>query len=141
MPDSTANDTAGNRPAGGRVARSGPTKGPPEPMARTAPPAPSTRGSDGSHRPPGYRMVPLVPEVEWCPGLTGPAGLMCWDLNANGLADPAEDINGDTVVNTLDCAGPQGVTGADRCRRSLNQWNHMALRPDGQHGAPVPNGR
>ena len=37
----------------------------------------------------------------------------CWDLNANGQADlPAEDINGDTFVNTLDCAGPQGVTGA-----------------------------
>ena len=42
----------------------------------------------------------------------GPAGLMCWDLNANGVADlPAEDINLDTFVNTLDCAGPQGATG------------------------------
>ena len=39
---------------------------------------------------------------------------MCWDLNANGQADlPAEDINLDTFVNTLDCAGPQGATGAD----------------------------
>ena len=35
-------------------------------------------------------------------GLTGTAGFRCWDLNANGVADiPAEDINGDNVVDIL----------------------------------------
>jgi len=36
-------------------------------------------------------------------GLDGAAGLNCWDLNENGLPDPEEDLNGDGVVDTLDC--------------------------------------
>ena len=48
-------------------------------------------------------------------GPQGPAGLACWDLNGNGTGDvPAEDINGDTVVNVSDCTGlqgPQGIQG------------------------------
>ena len=51
---------------------------------------------------------------------------MCWDLNGNGVADPAEDINGDTVVNRLDCAGPQGVAGADGAMASLEPMEPMA---------------
>ncbi len=37
-----------------------------------------------------------------------PGGLMCWDLNGNGVADPAEDKNGDTVFDALDCRGSLG---------------------------------
>jgi len=40
-------------------------------------------------------------------GAAGPAGdscLACWDLNENGIADlPDEDLNGDGVVDVLDC--------------------------------------
>ena len=50
-------------------------------------------------------------------GATGPGGgLNCWDLNANGAGDPAEDINGDGAWNALDCqgvAGPTGILGND----------------------------
>ena len=28
--------------------------------------------------------------------------MMCWDLNANGVGDPLEDINNDTFFNTND---------------------------------------
>lgn len=39
-------------------------------------------------------------------GPSGDNGLNCWDLNSNGLPDPAsEDLNGDTTVNVLDCQG------------------------------------
>lgn len=44
-------------------------------------------------------------------GAQGPNGTACWDLNGNGTGDPAEDINGDLVVDVLDCTGPQGPTG------------------------------
>ncbi len=36
-------------------------------------------------------------------GAGGPAGLNCWDLNENGIGDPAEDLNADGVVDVLDC--------------------------------------
>lgn len=36
-------------------------------------------------------------------GTDGTAGLNCWDLNGNGQADPEEDLNGDGVVDVLDC--------------------------------------
>ena len=39
------------------------------------------------------------------------AGLHCWDVNQNGVADPAEDKNNDGLVNTLDCQGAQGAQG------------------------------
>ncbi len=44
-------------------------------------------------------------------GPTGPTGIHCWDLNGNGLNDPAEDINGDGLWNALDCQGATGVAG------------------------------
>ncbi len=36
-------------------------------------------------------------------GIDGAAGLACWDLNGIGQADPEEDLNGDGVVDVLDC--------------------------------------
>jgi hypothetical protein len=48
------------------------------------------------------------------PGNTGLTGLACWDLNGNRVGDLAtEDINGDLVVDVLDCAGAQGSQGQD----------------------------
>ncbi len=67
-------------------------------------------------------VVPAVaqqgtPGATGAPGSPGPAGeagadgLACWDLNENGMADPVEDINGDGLVNVLDCTGARGETG------------------------------
>lgn len=39
-------------------------------------------------------------------GATGGTGLACWDLNQNGVADPEEDLNGDGVIDVLDCREP-----------------------------------
>ena len=41
-------------------------------------------------------------------GLDGDGGLNCWDLNANGVPDPEEDLNGDGVVDVLDCNALSG---------------------------------
>lgn len=40
------------------------------------------------------------------PGADGSSGVACWDLNENGVADPAEDLNGDGNVDVLDCREP-----------------------------------
>ncbi|MFY7989269.1 MAG: hypothetical protein ACOVO3_00960 [Fluviicola sp.] len=45
-------------------------------------------------------------------GAAGADGIDCWDLNANGVNDPAEDINSDGFYNGLDCTGPAGAVGA-----------------------------
>jgi hypothetical protein len=45
-------------------------------------------------------------------GANGTNGISCWDLNGDGVNDPAEDINGDAIWNALDCAGANGATGA-----------------------------
>jgi hypothetical protein len=43
-------------------------------------------------------------------GNDGTNGTACWDLNDNGIGDlPAEDINGDMVVDVNDCIGPAGA--------------------------------
>ncbi|MFO8101342.1 MAG: IPT/TIG domain-containing protein [Dehalococcoidia bacterium] len=43
--------------------------------------------------------------------VTGLPGINCWDLNENRVADEEEDVNGDGVVDVLDCRGPQGEEG------------------------------
>jgi len=45
-------------------------------------------------------------------GPAGAAGINCWDLNANGVNDAAEDANGDGVFDARDCQ-PQPDTDAD----------------------------
>jgi hypothetical protein len=67
--------------------------------AGTAGPA----GADGPKGAPG-------PDGE--AGAAGTAGVACWDLNGNGIADPAEDVNGDGFLTAADCTGPQGLPGA-----------------------------
>jgi len=45
-------------------------------------------------------------------GTAGTNGINCWDLNQNGVPDPAtEDLNLDGLVNVLDCQGAQGPAG------------------------------
>jgi octaheme c-type cytochrome (tetrathionate reductase family) len=36
-------------------------------------------------------------------GAAGADGVACWDLNGNGVGDPEEDVNGDGVVDVVDC--------------------------------------
>ena len=36
-------------------------------------------------------------------GTDGSDGVACWDLSANGVGDPAEDLNGDGTVDVFDC--------------------------------------
>ncbi len=55
-------------------------------------------------------------------------GQNCWDLNANWVGDPEEDMNGDLFVNVLDCEGPAGSPGAPGSNGSpgangLNCWD------------------
>ncbi len=45
------------------------------------------------------------------PGAPGPEGPACWDRNRNGVAEPAEDVNGDGQFNALDCKGADGADG------------------------------
>lgn len=45
-------------------------------------------------------------------GRDGRDGVSCWDLNANLLPDPEEDLNKDGTVDALDCHGEDGVDGS-----------------------------
>lgn len=45
-------------------------------------------------------------------GPPGPAGLACWDVDGDGVADPGEDANGDGRVSAIDCHGG-GAGGVD----------------------------
>jgi hypothetical protein len=55
-------------------------------------------------------------------GVAGADGINCWDTNANGINDAAEDINGDTFFNGLDCKGDSGVAGASGTNGIGIQW-------------------
>ena len=62
-------------------------------------------------------------------GTSGNNGISCWDLNGNGINDPAEDVNTDGFWDALDCAGaigPQGPAGV--------------AGPTGPSGDPGPTG-
>lgn len=39
-------------------------------------------------------------------GPIGSDGIACWDLDGDGASDPAEDLNGDGLVDVLDCRAP-----------------------------------
>ena len=45
-----------------------------------------------------------------CPAAIG--GGLCWDANADGICDSAEDIDTDGFCTVQDCQGPAGATGA-----------------------------
>ena len=75
----------------------------------------------------GYTQLLSVPYAlyakESANGPQGLAGTNCWDLNGNGVNDPAEDLNSDLQWNALDCRGDSGATG-----------------PSGSNGAPGATG-
>jgi len=49
--------------------------------------------------------------IEGCPGPPGET-FDCWDLNFNQIQDNAtEDVNGDGIVDAIDCTGPPGPQG------------------------------
>jgi len=104
--------------------------------------SPGLDGVAGAQGPAGPQGLPGDPGIQGLQGDPGPQGapgldgLHCWDLNQNGTPDlPAEDTNGDGVVDVLDCqgavgapgpAGPQGVPGT--------------VGPQGLQGDPGPQG-
>jgi len=78
-------------------------------------------------------------------GSAGSNGISCWDLNGNGINDPAEDINGDGSWNSLDCVvgspGPTGPTGANGATGATGSaGTNGATGPTGATGATGPVG-
>ncbi len=60
-------------------------------------------GADGSDGSSGAQGAPGAQ------GPVGAPGLACWDTNGNGVADAAEDVNGDGEFDALDCQGAIAV--------------------------------
>jgi hypothetical protein len=59
----------------------------------------------------GADGAPGVAGAAGAAGTPGTDGVSCWDLNGDGVNDPAEDVNGDLVWDALDCQGADGATG------------------------------
>jgi len=64
----------------------------------------------------GPQGPPGADGMDGAPGMDGADGINCWDLNGNGEGDITEDetnedLNGDEVVDVLDCQGPIGLQG------------------------------
>jgi len=78
--------------------------------------------------------VPVVIDANGQLG-TSTISLACWDLNGDGVQDPSEDTNGDTLFDALDCQGlegPQGEAGATGPQGPAG--------PQGATGATGPKG-
>jgi len=137
----------------GALGPAGPA-GPQGPQGAPGPQGPA--GNDGSQGPigpagpQGVQGDPGPTGSQGPAGSTGPQGTPCWDLNGNGIGDPEEDINGDSVVDVFDCqnipgpmglqgpqgpAGPQGPQGAPGSRGSMG-----AQGPQGDTGPQGPQG-
>ena len=105
----TNGSPATDEPAGEPVP--GP-EGPPGPTGPEGPEGPA--GAAGSTGPAGAEGPAGLPGPQGAVGPAGAAGLNCWDLNGNGIADlSTEDVNGDGVVDPLDCRGADGGDGTD----------------------------
>lgn len=59
-------------------------------------------------------------------GMTGDAGINCWDLDGDRVNDPNEDINMDGAYNALDCQGPEIRTIEDL----IANWNTLSDEQD-----------
>ena len=68
-------------------------------------------GPAGSQGPAGANGATGPPGPSGATGPSGLDGVHCWDINKNGTADVEEDVNGDGVVDVLDCKGPAGALG------------------------------
>ena len=82
-------------------------------------------GPKGPQGEPGSQGVQGDRGPQGQPG--SPGGLMCWDINGNGVGDPEEDKNHDGLFNALDCQGAAAATGAKG-----------DTGPPGQPGQPGP---
>lgn len=56
-------------------------------------------------------LMPGLPGEDGQDGEDGEDGLNCWDLDGDGIKDPEEDLNGDSIVDVLDCKGDTGEQG------------------------------
>ncbi len=66
-------------------------------------------GCEGDDGAPGAPGVAGTDGADGADGVDGTDGINCWDLNQNGVGDlPDEDLNGDGVVDTLDCNALSG---------------------------------
>ncbi len=96
---------------------------------------PGPTGPEGSEGPTGDigAQGPIGPQgasgTNGANGTDGDDGTNCWDLNGNGVEDPTEDLNGDLVVDVLDCTGLQGPQG-----------EQGPSGPQGAQGDPGPQG-
>jgi hypothetical protein len=67
-------------------------------------------GDDGATGAQGPQGATGAQGPQGLAGNDGTNGTACWDLNDNGIGDlPAEDTNGDIVVDVNDCIGPAGA--------------------------------
>jgi len=74
-------------------------------------------------------------------GTNGLNGISCWDLNGNGVNDPAEDINSDGNWNAADCAGATGAVGATGAAGAAGPTGAVgATGATGAVGATGPSG-
>jgi hypothetical protein len=60
-------------------------------------------------------------------GTDGSDGLSCWDTNANGIFDIAEDLNFDSIASALDCQGSQGEQGLPGLAASVQRFQQGGL--------------
>ncbi len=100
------------------------------------------RGAAGESGPAGEEGEP-GPQGD--PGEAGPMGIACWDLNGNGVRDPAsEDVNGDGMVNVQDCRGEEGMAGPEGAQGLQGPQGETGPRgpqgPAGPEGETGPRG-
>jgi len=69
------------------------------------------QGIQGIQGPAGLAGADGTDGLDGSDGIDGIDGFSCWDTNQNYLNDLAEDVNGDSFWNVLDCQGAQGVQG------------------------------
>ncbi len=63
-------------------------------------------GDDGTNGAAGSAGSAGATGADGAAGADGTSGLACWDLNENGVADADEDLNGDGIIDVLDCREP-----------------------------------
>ena len=95
-------------------------------------PVPGPQGPAGPQGPQGAPGQDGSGAGQGAPGQPGADGLVCWDLNGNGINDPDEDRNGDGEFSTLDCAGTPGAPGPN------GSGGGGSPGPQGPAGEPGP---
>jgi hypothetical protein len=106
-------------------------------------------GATGSNGATGATGPQGLQGVTGATGATGQNGTPCWDLNANGINDPSEDINSDGIWDANDCAGaasvgPTGPTGPQGLQGTTGATGPQGIQgvtgATGSTGATGPQG-